>query len=75
MRRGGAGKPRGALQIVVDRRDRGEAGEGVGRGGRDDELARERELFAERVASGCDVARQDAQRLRRCRATASTGSG
>ena len=55
MGAGGAAEPRGAVEVVVDGRDRGEPGEALGREREHDELAAERELLAERVASGVEV--------------------
>jgi hypothetical protein len=50
-----AGQSRGALEVVADGRDRGEAEESLEADGRDHELAAEPQLGAERLTSSVGV--------------------
>ena len=48
---GGAGEPRGAVEVVADCGDCGEARQAFASGGQDDQLAAEASCFTERLAA------------------------
>ena len=63
---GGAGEPRGAVEVVADCGDCGEAGHALAGGEQDNELATECELRVEPVARSLRVAAEQRSRARRC---------
>ena len=72
MRAAAPTEPRGAVEVVADCGDRGEAAQPFGREGQDDEFAAQSELLAERLAAA-SVSPVSRRPARSCRAAASAG--